>query len=115
MLGSDDYLISWGIYLVSALVCLFVWFRMTRFISVEALRDWMRVPMIVLLFLPLSVSEGSQALAPAVMALMFEILTGGLKTAERAGIPLLAGLVGAYLLVFTYHMKKINRAKNSKK
>ena len=115
MFGNDDYLLSWGIYLLSAMVCLFIWWRMTRPVAWAVLRGWLRVSVAVLLLLPLSAYEGSQSMAPAVMALVFESMTMGVDASGRGGYPLLMTITAACLLVFLYHMLWAGRAKVSKK
>ena len=115
MFASEEYLLSWAVYLLSALVCLFVWWRMTRPVAWTILRTWFRVTIAVLLLLPISESAGSQVMAPAIVAVMIEAMTEGIKAAERGGYPLLMAMAAAYLLAFLYHMIKPSKVKIDKK
>lgn len=62
---ENDYLLAWGGYLLAALGCLLVWFRMTRWMW-RYLREPLRVLGTVLLFSPTIVDPAKDAFAPAI-------------------------------------------------
>ena len=62
---ENDYLLAWGAYLLAALGCLLVWFRLTSWMW-RYLREPLRVLVLVLLFSPTVVDPGKEQFAPAV-------------------------------------------------
>lgn len=70
---EQDYLLAWGVYAVSALGCLLVWFQMTGWIW-RWLREPLRVLVAVLLLTPTIVDPGKDLFAPAIAITALDIL-----------------------------------------
>lgn len=96
-MSEKGYLIAWLVYAVCALGLLGCFWYLTR-----PLYRWLRLPLrflaTVFLLLPWTAySEGSQ-LAPAWLTTLFDALLKQDASFARAGLPLLAGLLLAFLL-----------------
>lgn len=92
----EYYQAAWAVYLVSAVALLFVWFRLTAVMQPGDRRQYVRLIPAVLLFTP-AVNE--QALAPAFIVALGELLTNGVQAAMMGIVPLLVALLlGAILL-----------------
>ncbi|MGL4318650.1 MAG: MFS transporter [Pseudomonas sp.] len=70
---EQDYLLAWGVYAVSALGCLLVWFQMTGWIW-RWLREPLRVLVAVLLLTPTIVDPGKDLFAPAIAITALDVL-----------------------------------------
>jgi hypothetical protein len=62
---ENDYLLAWSGYLIAAVGCLLVWFRITRWMW-RYLREPLRVLGTVVLFSPTIVDPAKDAFAPAI-------------------------------------------------
>lgn len=71
---ENDYLLAWGVYVVAALGCLLVWFRITRWMW-RYLREPLRLLAAVLLFSPTVVDPSNeQVLAPSIAITALDLL-----------------------------------------
>ncbi|WJN58132.1 MFS transporter [Pseudomonas sp. SO81] len=80
---EQDYLLAWGIYAISALGCLLVWFRMTGWMW-RWLREPLRVIVAVLLLTPTIVDPAKELFAPAIAITALDLLFEVGKNAWRA-------------------------------
>lgn len=80
---ENDYLLAWSAYLVAALGCLLVWFRLTGWMW-RYVREPLRVLVLVLLFSPTVVDPGKEQLAPAIAISAMDLLLGVGNNAWRA-------------------------------
>ncbi|ARU57386.1 MAG: hypothetical protein MI864_25990 [Pseudomonadales bacterium] len=96
---DSGYTAVWIGYLCSsALLCVVFW-RMTRFIRWWGVRRFLRLAVAVLLFTPIWLPSDEDWLAPAFMALGYELYAGNQETVELSLKLIAAGLIGAMLLV----------------
>lgn len=70
---ENDYLLAWGAYLLAAVGCLLVWFRLTSWMW-RYLREPLRVLVVVLLFSPTIVDPGKEQFAPAIAITAMDLL-----------------------------------------
>lgn len=68
-----DYQLAWGIYIVSALGCLFAWFYFTGWMW-RYVREPLRVLVAVLLFTPTVVDPARDFYAPAIAMTVMDLL-----------------------------------------
>lgn len=96
---ENDYLLAWSAYLVAALGCLLVWFRLTSWMW-RYLREPLRVLVLVLLFSPTIVDPGKEQFAPSVAITAMDLLLDVGNNAWRA----VADLSMYGLIVFTLYL-----------
>lgn len=102
-MSEIDYLLTWAVYLLAVLLANYIWWKMTNGIRWELLRSSLRLSIFTILITPITVSSDIHSLAPAFMALAFEILAAD-KQAMLRPIYLLGGAllgVNAVLLLHT--------------
>lgn len=83
VMTENDYLLAWGAYLIAALGCLLVWFRMTSWMW-RYLREPLRVLVLVLLFSPTIVDPNKEQFAPSVAITAMDLLLDVGNNAWRA-------------------------------
>ncbi len=88
---AQYYLWALGIYGLSALGCIIVWYRMTRGISIRAVKVFLRGSAWIALCTIWPVAEESISLSPAFFTMLFDGLTHGVDEMMRTG-RILAGL-----------------------
>ncbi|MFZ5724718.1 MAG: hypothetical protein ACOY33_13785 [Pseudomonadota bacterium] len=90
MMTTKAYLLTWGLYLLSAGGLLLVLYRLTRGWRPVAFRIVLRAIVGVWLLVPMVVEPGAarETLAPAFVVLMFELMTG-FEAAGRVLWPML--------------------------
>lgn len=113
---ENDYLFAWGLYALAALGCLWVGFRITRWMW-RWLREPLRLLMAVLLFCPTIVDPVKDKFAPAVAIVALDVLFKVGNNVWRAASDLLMyGMIafGVYLL-FALVRLPIERASNARK
>ncbi|MBB3104854.1 MFS transporter [Azomonas macrocytogenes] len=71
LMFDNDYAIVWIIYLIGAVGCLAVWFRLTRWMW-RLLREPLRLALAVLLLTPTIVDPDRSLYAPALATAVFE-------------------------------------------
>ncbi|MCU1716270.1 MFS transporter [Pseudomonas sp. 5P_3.1_Bac2] len=99
-MSENDYLLAWGAYLLAALGCLLVWFRLTRWLW-RYLREPLRVVVMVLLFSPTVIDANQERFAPSIAIGAMDTLLGVGNNAWRAAADLsMYGLIlfSLYLL-----------------
>jgi hypothetical protein len=99
-MSENDYLLAWGAYLLAALGCLLVWFRLTRWLW-RYLREPLRVVVMVLLFSPTIIDASHERFAPSIAIGAMDTLLGVGNNAWRAAADLsMYGLIlfSLYLL-----------------
>jgi hypothetical protein len=102
MLSTQEYLLSWGLYLLGTLGLMVVWWRMTRPIGISTLRNMLRLSALVALLMPYPVPGQESFLAPALMMTFIEGLFFEEQGFAHAGVPLLIALALAnalYLII----------------
>jgi predicted permease len=82
-MNENDYMLAWGAYLVAALGCLLVWFRLTSWMW-RYLREPLRVLVLVLLFSPTIVDPGKEQFAPSITITAMDLLLHVGSNAWRA-------------------------------
>lgn len=98
MLSAQEYLVSWGMYLLGAVGLMVVWWRMTSRIRPAVLRNLLRVSAVAALFMPYPVPEQEAFLAPAFMMTFVEGLFMENYGFSHAGTPLLVVILMANAL-----------------
>lgn len=96
---ENDYTLAWSAYLLAALGCLLVWFRLTGWMW-RYVREPLRVLVVVLLFSPTIVDPGKDAFAPALAITAMDLLLGVGNNAWRA----VADLSMYALIAFTLYL-----------
>ncbi len=96
---ENDYLLAWSAYLVAALGCLLVWFRLTGWMW-RYVREPLRVLVVVLLFSPTIVEPAKEQFAPAVAITAMDLLLGVGNNVWRA----VADLSMYGLIMFTLYL-----------
>lgn len=96
---ENDYLLAWGAYLIAALGCLLVWFRLTGWMW-RYLREPLRVLVLVLLFSPTIVDPAKEQFAPSVAITAMDLLLDVGNNAWRA----VADLSMYGLIVFALYL-----------
>ena len=86
----EYYQTAWIVYLVSAVALLFVWFRLTKNMQPGDRKQYTRLIPAILLFTP---AVNQQALAPAFIVTVAELLTDGVRSAMMGIVPLLVALL----------------------
>ena len=74
MFSFQEYIIGWGAYLFAVIALLFVFWRMTRFIGWDYVRDCFRLLGAVFLLLPITIDESSSYWAPAWIKALLNII-----------------------------------------
>ena len=74
MFSFQEYIIGWGVYLFAVIALLFVFWRMTRFIGWDYIRDCFRLFGAVFLLLPVTIDESSFYWAPAWIKALLNII-----------------------------------------
>lgn len=98
MSSSQEYLFSWGMYLLSVLGLMIVWWRMTGWVRPPVLRNILRVSALVALLTPYPVPDQESFLAPALMMTFLEGLFYEAYGFARAGIPLILAVIIANIV-----------------
>ncbi len=88
-MSADDYTYAWSLYVCGAIGLLIVFWRMTRWISIDMLREPLRLIACVGLLFPFPVEKGLHDWAPALLMFAFESVFAGMESAARTGSPLL--------------------------
>ncbi len=92
MILSQSYLVAWGIYLISALGLIVVFWRMTHSIPFRDVVKVLRLLVIVLLLTPVDVGIEQKWFAPAYLVGGYEWIIGNSVLAIKAGLHLLGAL-----------------------
>ncbi|UZE97797.1 hypothetical protein [Alkalimarinus alittae] len=108
MIVSQSYLIAWGIYLLSALGLIIVFWRMTRSIPFKDVKKVLRLVGVVLLLTPVDLGLEATWFAPAYLVGGYEWIIGNSHLAIKAGIHLLGALtLLTALLTLEYIVRKL--------
>ncbi|MGQ9426669.1 hypothetical protein ACXYTJ_12585 [Gilvimarinus sp. F26214L] len=102
MMSSQEYLLSWGLYLLGCLGLMLVWWKMTGWVRIPLVRNILRISALATLLMPYPVPGQESFLAPALMMTFVEGLFYEDLGFSHAGIPLLITIVLAniiYLIV----------------
>lgn len=92
MLSTQEYLLSWGLYLLGSLGLMVVWWRMTAHVRIATIRNILRLSALVALLMPYPVPGQESYLAPALMMTFLEGLFYEDLGFSHAGIPLAIAL-----------------------
>lgn len=116
MFSFEEYIIGWGVYLFSAIVLLFVFWRMTRFIPWRCFRDCVRLSAAVFLLLPTVIDSGSYYWAPAWIKALLNIIFANLDVFWPIARLFLIALCSTYLVYFllSFIASAINKARGHK-
>ncbi len=98
MFSSFEYLMGWAFYLGASLGLIVVWWFMTRWISIQVIRNTLRVVVAAALLMPYPVDSESAFLAPAIIMTFIEGLFIRDEGFSRAGIPLVIAICSAGIL-----------------
>lgn len=108
MILSQSYLAAWGIYLLSALGMIIIFWRMTRSIPFKDVTKVLRLVVIVLLLTPVDIGNEYKWFAPAYLVGGYEWIVGHTQLAVKAGLHLLGALtLLTALLTLEYIVRKI--------
>jgi predicted permease len=111
---ENDYQLAWGIYAVSALGCLWVWFYFTSWMW-RYLREPLRVIVAVMLFTPTVVDPARDFYAPAIAITVMDLLFKVSNDAWRsvADLVMYGVMLFAVYLVFVLVRWLMSRHKRS--
>ncbi len=108
MILTQSYLIAWGIYLLSALGLIIVFWRMTHSIPSKDITKILRLMVVVLLFTPVDIGLEHKWFAPAYMVGAYEWIIGNTQLALNAGVHLLGAFtLLTALLTLEYIVRKL--------
>lgn len=108
MIVSQSYLMAWGVYLLSAIGLIIVFWRMTRPIPYKDVAKVLRLVVIVLLLTPVDIGPEAKWFAPAYLVGGYEWVIGNSHLAIKAGIHLLGALtLLTALLTLEYVVRKL--------
>jgi energy-coupling factor transporter transmembrane protein EcfT len=100
-LESLSYLAAWGVYLLSAVMLIVVFWRMTRGLRLRRTRRSLRALVGVLLLTPINISmDGGVWLAPAYLVGGYDWVLGHTDKAFQAGVY----IASAYVLLIVVVM-----------
>lgn len=108
-----DYILTWAVYLLGVLLASYIWWKMTNWIRWEFLRNSARLSIFTILIMPITISSDLHSLAPAFMALAFEVLAANTEGWQRAAYLLGAALAVANVLLLLYHLFRRKGSKAS--
>ncbi len=111
---ENDYQLAWGVYAVSALSCLWVWFYFTSWMW-RYLREPLRVIAAVVLFTPTVVDPARDFYAPAIAITVMDLLFKVSNDAWRsvADLVMYGAMLFAVYLVFVLVRWLLMRNKRS--
>jgi hypothetical protein len=114
---EQDYLLAWAVYAVAALAALLVGWRITAWMW-RALREPLRVVMVVLLFTPTLVDPLRDLYAPAIAITALDLLFKTGSNVWRAVTDLATCSMAAFALYFLFvairwPLQRRNRARQS--
>lgn len=111
---ENDYQLAWGIYVVSALGCLWVWFYFTSWMW-RYLREPLRVIAAVMLFTPTVIDPARDFYAPAIAITAMDLLFSVSNDAWRsvADLVMYGAMLFAVYLVFVLVRWLLMRNKRS--
>ncbi len=114
-----QYIIAWTVYLLSAIGCLAVWWRITHTLSQHrAIGSWLRLWATVAVLTPGLTSPDMPWLSPALFATLYQGLTLGPQAMVGNGMIILAALFVTSiikLLFFRSVVKKNRKGKEGTK
>jgi membrane protein implicated in regulation of membrane protease activity len=99
----EYYQMAWAVYLIAAVLLMFVWFRLTKNMQAGDRQQYVRLIPAVLLFTP---AVNDQALAPAFIVTLGELLTNGVQSAMMGIVPLLVTLLLGAIALAIYSLFK---------
>lgn len=99
-----DYALTWVVYLLAVLLANYLWWKMTNWIRWDFLRSSVRLSVFTILIVPITVSSEIHSLAPAFMALAFELLASDDQAWQRPGYLLLGALLVANCMLLGYRL-----------
>ena len=100
MLDYIEYTTTWAVYLLAAVGLLVVWWRMTRIIPWQPLKQLLRVLVAAVVLMPAPVVYGSADWAPALFVLLLDVTVVKDADTMRAVPFLLYGLILGLLALF---------------
>ena len=100
MLDYIEYITTWAVYLLAAVGLLVVWWRMTRIIPWQPLKQLLRVLVAAIVLMPGPVVYGSADWAPALFVLLLDVTVVKDADTMRAVPFLLYGLILGLLALF---------------
>ena len=104
---SFSYLAAWAVYLISALVMIAVFWRMTRNLKLRRTRRSLRVLVAVLLLTPINIAtDASIWLAPAYLVGAYDWVLGHTDKALQAGVYIAAAYA---LMIVVVRLESVMR------
>ncbi|CAM3507961.1 hypothetical protein [Parendozoicomonas haliclonae] len=103
-----QYLIAWSVYILAAIGCLFVWWRMTRPLN-PTFASWLRLIATVLVLTPGFTSQEMTWLSPGLLAIAYEFLSTGPEGLAMNGTILGGTLAGALLIKLLFFRRSFRR------
>ena len=100
MFSFQEYIIGWGVYLFAVITLLFVFWRMTRFITLTYIKDCIRLLAAVFLLLPITIDSGSYYLAPAWIKALLNVVFSNFDIFWPIAHLFLLALCSTYLVYF---------------
>ena len=92
MLEQNEYLVTWGSYILAVLGVMLVWWAMTRPIPWRWLKQPLRLLLTAILLVPAPVAADRAELAPAIFVFLFDAFLVEDGKAHHAALYLVYGL-----------------------
>ena len=118
MESIGNYWFFWTLYLVSAVIFVVIFWRITRFERAIWTSYSLRAVALAIIFTPWYSNPQESVMAPALMVAALDAITGGFEAAFRSFVPLALTVVFGLLLAGAMSFlkkKKLNKAINNKK
>ena len=118
MESIGNYWFFWTLYLVSAVIFVVIFWRITRFERAIWTSYSMRAVALAIIFTPWYSNPQDSVMAPALMVAALDAITGGFEAAFRSFVPLALTVVFGLLLAGAMSFlkkKKLNKVINNKK
>lgn len=118
MESIGNYWFFWTLYLVSAVIFVVIFWRITRFERAIWTSYSLRAVALAIIFTPWYSNPQESVMAPALMVAALDAITGGFEAAFRSFVPLALTVVFGLLLAGAMSFlkkKKLNKVINNKK
>ena len=104
--------LAWGLYILSALVILAVWWELSSRLGRSDLRDFLRGLALVVIFTPWYATSAREHFAPAALVMVMDLALGDAANGERAALALLLAFVGMTLaLLLRRYLRRRRRVR----
>jgi hypothetical protein len=115
MFSFQEYIIGWGVYLFAVIALLFVFWRMTRFITWGYARDCIRLLGAVFLLLPITIDSSAYYWAPAWIKALLNIIFANPDVFWPIARLFILALCSTYLVYFllSFFISLVNKGRTN--